>query len=104
MRAIYVEKNLPRMLAVKLLRGLWPGVVWSPLSPAHIVEVAEPPLPGDRWVRVRTEQCGICASDLSLLQVKVDPSIAPSARTRPAGVDRRGRHHWAAELAGGQGG
>lgn len=79
MRAIYVEKNIPRMLAVKALRGLWPGVVWSPISPAHVVEMSRPTLPGSRWLRVRNLQCGICASDLSLLYVKADPGVAPAA-------------------------
>ena len=79
MRAIYVEKDLARMLAVKMLRGVWPGVIWSGLSPARIVDVPEPPLPGDRWLRVRNQQCGVCATDLSLLQVKADPAVAPAA-------------------------
>lgn len=79
MRAIYVEKNIPRMLAVKALRGVWPGVVWSRLSPASVVDLPNPPLPGGRWLRVRNQQCGICASDLSLLNVKADPSVAPAA-------------------------
>ncbi|MFP3855285.1 MAG: zinc-dependent alcohol dehydrogenase, partial [Anaerolineales bacterium] len=79
MRAIYVEKNLPKMLAVKLLRPLWPGVIWSPLSPANVVNLPKPALPGPRWLRVENVQCGICASDLSLLKVKADPQIAPAA-------------------------
>lgn len=79
MRAIYVEKHIPRMLAVKALRGLWPGVVWSPLSPANVVDMQDPALPGARWLRVRNLQCGICASDLSLLYVKADPGVAPAA-------------------------
>ncbi len=79
MRAIYVEKNLPKMLAVKALRPIWPGVIWSPLSPAEIVDLPEPALPGPRWLRVQNEQCGICASDISLLKVKADPQVAPAA-------------------------
>jgi threonine dehydrogenase-like Zn-dependent dehydrogenase len=79
MRAIYVEKNLPRMLAVKALRPIWPGVIWSPLSPAKIVDLPLPSLPGPKWLRVHNERCGICASDLSLLNVKVDPVVAPAA-------------------------
>lgn len=79
MRAIYVEKDIPRMLAVKALRGVWPDVIWSPISPAHVVDVPDPALPGARWVRVRNIQCGICASDLSLLHVKADPAVAPAA-------------------------
>lgn len=79
MRSIFVEKKLPKMLAVKLLRSSWPNVIWSPLSPARVVDLAEPDLPGPGWLRVRNLQCGICASDLSLLMIKVDPGVAPAA-------------------------
>jgi threonine dehydrogenase-like Zn-dependent dehydrogenase len=64
---------------VKTVRGVWPGIVWSALSHAHVVDVPEPTLPGPRWLRVRNRQCGICASDLSLLLVKADPAAAPLA-------------------------
>jgi threonine dehydrogenase-like Zn-dependent dehydrogenase len=79
MRAIYIDKDIPRALAVKTLRRLWPGVVWSALSHARFVDLPEPPLPGPRWLRVRNRQCGLCASDLSLLLVKADPAAAPVA-------------------------
>ena len=79
MRAIYVDKDIPRMLAVKALKPLWPGVVYSRLSSARFADIGAPPLPGERWVRVRNLMCGICGSDLSLLQVEADPKIAPAA-------------------------
>ncbi len=79
MRAIYVDKIIPRMLLVKLLQPIWPGVVWSPLSPTRVADIQEPPLPGPKWLRIRNLQCGICASDLSLLNVEVSPSVAPAA-------------------------
>lgn len=79
MRAIYVEKNLPRMLLVQTLGRLWPDIVWSKVSPARVVSLPAPELPGPRWVRVRNLQCGICASDLSLLNVHVDAAVAPAA-------------------------
>ena len=79
MRTIYVDKDLPRMLAVRALRPIWPDVVFSRLSPARDEELPEPPVPGPRWVRVRNRQCGICATDLSLLHVDVSPSVAPAA-------------------------
>jgi len=78
-RAIYVEKNIPRALIVKALKPIWPGVVFSPLSISRNEDVSEPELPGPRWVRVKNKQCGICASDLSLLFVDAEPSIAPLA-------------------------
>ena len=79
MRAIYVDKDIPRMLLVKALKPLWPGVVFSRLSSARFADIGEPELPGPRWVRVRNLMCGICGSDLSLLQVEADPHIAPAA-------------------------
>jgi threonine dehydrogenase-like Zn-dependent dehydrogenase len=79
MRSIYVDKKIPRMLAVKALRPLWPNVIWSPLSPARVADLPEPSLPGSKWLRVRNIQCGVCATDLSILFVQVNPSIAPAA-------------------------
>ncbi|OGO16568.1 MAG: hypothetical protein A2Z14_04340 [Chloroflexi bacterium RBG_16_48_8] len=78
MRAIYVDKNIPRILAVKLLRPLWSNVIWSPLSPAKVADLPEPELPGPKWLRVRNIQCGICSTDLSMLFLEVDISIAPA--------------------------
>jgi threonine dehydrogenase-like Zn-dependent dehydrogenase len=79
MRSIYVDKKITRMLAVKALRPLWPNVIWSPLSPARVADLPEPSLPGSKWLRVRNIQCGVCATDLSILFVQVNPSIAPAA-------------------------
>lgn len=79
MRAIYVDRDIPRMLIVKALKAIWPGVVFSSLSPSRFGHLPEPDLPGSRWIRVKNRQCGICATDLSLLFVEVDPSIAPAA-------------------------
>ena len=79
MRSIYVDKDIPRILATGVLKPVWPGVVFSRVAPAHFAELPEPPLPGPKWVRVRNIQCGICASDLSLLTVSADPRIAPAA-------------------------
>lgn len=79
MRTIFVEKVIPRMLAVKALRPIWPGIIWTPLSAARVKTIEEPVLPGPRWVRVRNRQCGICGTDLSLLFVKADPSIGLAA-------------------------
>jgi threonine dehydrogenase-like Zn-dependent dehydrogenase len=79
MRAIFVDKILPKMLLVKGLGHTWPGIVWSPLSSTTVADLPEPALPGERWVRVRNHQCGLCASDLSLLYAHVDPAVGPAA-------------------------
>src|SRR5512142_1102173 len=79
MRTIYVDKNIPRILLTGVLKPVWPGAIFSRVAPAHFAELPDPPLPGPRWVRVKNYQCGICATDLSLLSVSADPSIAPAA-------------------------
>jgi threonine dehydrogenase-like Zn-dependent dehydrogenase len=79
MRSIYVDKNIPRFLMVKSLKSLWPGVVWSPLSHARFSRAPDPPLPGPRWIRVRNRQCGVCATDLTLLLGRASPAAAPVA-------------------------
>jgi len=81
-RAIYLEEDIPRGLLVKALRPIWPGVVFSPLSITHYADLPEPKLPGPRWVKVQNRLCGICASDLSLLFVEAEPSIAQLALPR----------------------
>lgn len=48
MRTIYFEKNIPKILLSKILQPIWPGVVYSRLSPTHFVDVPEEPLPGPR--------------------------------------------------------
>lgn len=79
MKAIYVDKNIPRMLLVKVLKPIWPGVVFSSLSPSRFADLPDSPLPGPHWLRVRNRMCGICASDLHLLFVDADPKIGPAA-------------------------
>jgi threonine dehydrogenase-like Zn-dependent dehydrogenase len=79
MRSIYADRIMPKMLAVKALGGVWPGVVWSPLSHVSVADLPEPSLPGPRWVKVKNLQCGICASDLTFLFMHIDPAVAPVA-------------------------
>ena len=79
MQTIYFELNIPKVLITKALRRAWPGVIWSPVSPSRFVTLPEPRLPGPRWIKVRNRQCGICATDLTLLLVKADPRVSMAA-------------------------
>jgi threonine dehydrogenase-like Zn-dependent dehydrogenase len=79
MRALYVDKDIPRVLLAKALVPLWPGFVWTPLSPARFALLPDLPLPGSRWLRLKNQACGLCATDMSLLFVRADPSVAPAA-------------------------
>lgn len=79
MRTIYVDKDIPKVLAVKALKKVWRGVAFSALSHAHDATIPDPPLPGPRGIRVRNRLCGICASDVSLLMGDAEPTAAPLA-------------------------
>jgi threonine dehydrogenase-like Zn-dependent dehydrogenase len=78
-RTLYFDKDIPKVLAVKALHRVWPGVIWSPFSPFQAATLPDPELPGPHWLRVRNRQCGICASDISLLRVDADPRAAIAA-------------------------
>jgi len=79
MRAIYVDKHIPRILLTKVIAPIWKDFVWTPFSTAKAGSLPEMHLPGPRWLRVRNLACGICATDLSLLYMKTNPSVAPAA-------------------------
>lgn len=79
MQAIYVDKHIPRVLLTKTIAPFWHNFVWTPLSAARAGHLDHIPLPAPRWIRVRNLACGICTSDLSLLFVRADPSVAPAA-------------------------
>jgi len=79
MRAIYVDKHIPRVLLTKAIAPIWGNFVWTPLSAACAGLLDDMPLPGPRWMRVKNEACGICATDLTLLYMKANPSVAPAA-------------------------
>jgi threonine dehydrogenase-like Zn-dependent dehydrogenase len=76
MQTFYFEVKIPKVLITKALRRVWPGVIWSPLSPSRFATLPDPPLAGPRWVRVRNRQCGICATDVMLLLVEADPRVS----------------------------
>ena len=79
MRAIYFETSIPRVLATLAMKRFWGGVVFSRIAPVRMADLPEPELPGPRWIRVKNLLCGICASDVHLLYVDIDPKSHPAA-------------------------
>ena len=76
MRSIYFDKDLPKILLVLAIKPIWKDVVLSGLSSTYFTDFPEPALPGPRWLRVKNSACGICATDLSVVNVDLHPSIA----------------------------
>jgi threonine dehydrogenase-like Zn-dependent dehydrogenase len=75
--AVRCVKSIPRWLLLKALGPRLPGLCTSRLGFLHLAEVAEPPLPTPRWVRVRPRLSGICGSDLASIAAEGSPFFAP---------------------------
>ncbi|MBI3732067.1 MAG: alcohol dehydrogenase catalytic domain-containing protein [Chloroflexi bacterium] len=79
MKTITYELNIPRLAFTKALGALWPGAYFLPTSALRMNDGPEPPLPHERFVRVRPTLAGICGTDLHLAFIQGDPRIAPAA-------------------------
>jgi threonine dehydrogenase-like Zn-dependent dehydrogenase len=78
-RTTRFDVSVAKILVTRGLRRIWPGIIWSPLSPTRFVDLPDPALPGPRWIRASNRQCGICATDLALLLVRGGPRISVAA-------------------------
>jgi threonine dehydrogenase-like Zn-dependent dehydrogenase len=63
-RALRVERSVPRFAAARLASGLRPGG-GAHLGPLRLGDIDEPERPGPGWTRVRPLLSGICGSDLA---------------------------------------
>ncbi len=63
MRALLIEKSLPRLAATKLLSAFTPRAYVGPTSPLRLREIPDPVLPAPDWAVARTRLCGLCGSD-----------------------------------------
>lgn len=79
MRALVFHPTVPRYLLTRAVGQVWEAAYWSALSPLHLREVPDPPLPGPDWVRVRVRLGGICGSDLHLVTLQTSPSASAFA-------------------------
>ncbi len=66
MRALRLERSLPRVAAARLAspRHAHAGAQFGPV---RLVDIERPELPGPGWKRVRPHLAGICGSDLATL-------------------------------------
>ncbi len=79
MQAIQFNAAIPRYALGLALRQLYPPILWSGLSCVQYREVAEPRLPNDEWVKIKTRYGGICGSDDRLLHLLNSPSASVNA-------------------------
>ncbi len=73
MKSLYLRQDLMRIVAAQTLSRVTKKALLSRVSPVVLDEsLPDPPLPGDRWVRVRNIQTGICGSDMTLFSCTAD--------------------------------
>lgn len=77
MKAITFAAPIPTYLLTLAAGALSPRLLVGPHACTRHGEAAEPALPGDRWVRVRTRLGGICGSDLAVVGLKASPATSP---------------------------
>src|SRR5207245_10085427 len=76
MKAILFNPTIPRFLVTKALSAVSRAAVWGPTSPLQYRDIAEPPLPGEDWVRVGVRLGGICGSDLHTIHLDTSPAMS----------------------------
>ncbi len=77
MRAVTFDVSIPRYLLAKSVGRVSDAFLYGSPSGVTLREVAEPPLPGTRWVRLQTILAGICGSDIANLSYAASPAMEP---------------------------
>ena len=77
MKAITFAAPIPRYLSTLAAGRMSDRFYLGPLACTRYGDVADPALPSERWVRVRTRLGGICGSDLNVITLKASPSTSP---------------------------
>ncbi len=79
MKALIFDFKIPRLAYSKIFGMLSQEAYFGRFSALRYVDYNEPDLPGDEWVKVKTDLCGICASDLHaiFLTGSMDSPITP---------------------------
>jgi len=74
-----LELDLAHVIPTRILGRFWRGVYFSSIAPFQVQNLPRQPLPAGNWVRVRNVLAGISGSDLDLIFVDRDFSLAPLA-------------------------
>ena len=77
MKGVVFDGAIPRYLLTRALGAASRKGLTGALRCTQARDLPEPPLPSDRWVRVKTRLGGICGSDLNLVALHVSPSTSP---------------------------
>ncbi len=79
MLSVYFDVTIWKIAVTQALARLSKSALWGPLSPLRMGELPEPTLPGPEWVKVRVLSCGLCGSDMHLLDIDINPRVSIAA-------------------------
>jgi threonine dehydrogenase-like Zn-dependent dehydrogenase len=79
MKALQFSVNTPKFIAAKALKPVFGNQVFfkGPVKTTQLVEIPEPKLPTQEWVKIKTSYCGFCGSDLNLMLLHDSPTASP---------------------------
>ncbi len=77
MQAVEFKVTVPGFILTRSLGRLSDLFVYGGPSGVRLVDRPAPVLPGDDWVRIDVELCGICGSDLGNISYKSSPAMEP---------------------------
>lgn len=77
MKAVYYEKNIPKILFTKLLEKTHSPLLYSSCNATHLGKnMPDPAFPSERFVKVHCVIAGICGTDLSFYESKTATDMA----------------------------
>jgi len=77
LRSIVFEFTKPKYALSKAFGKVAPSLYYGAPSPLKLVEIEEPSLRGDDWLKVSPTYSGICGSDLGVVLGKTSPALSP---------------------------
>lgn len=77
MKALQYRRSIPRYALLKLLGSRFKSLCTGPAATISLVDIPEPKLPNEHWLRVAPTLAGICGSDLATISAKGTPYLSP---------------------------
>jgi threonine dehydrogenase-like Zn-dependent dehydrogenase len=75
MKALQFNVSIPQFLALKIFGPVNKGAHYTgPIAAVRMVDIPEPKLPSDDWVKIKVRRCGVCASDVNTIMLKNSPA------------------------------
>ena len=77
MNAIRFNFTIPRYVLGVIASKIYPPLLWNGPSCTSFKQIPEPQLPGQEWVKIRTQMAGICGTDTGTITLKTSPYFVP---------------------------